>query len=251
MTPFNTYLTLCAQVYDLSKPTAPGDAYEFYRSFVVSAEGPILEPMCGTGRFLLPLIAEGFDVHGFDASQAMLDALQIKAKAQNLTANVWQALVRDLEVEKKYKLIFIPSGSFGLLTDMQEAKDALKTFYELLEDEGKLVFEIETPSSAPTELNVWRGSLYPREDGKLILANFLDLPLENNILNTVCRYELIDNNAIIKSEVEILKVRLFDPEKLRDDLIKIGFNEVKTIKAFDHNKKPDQGDAVIVLECKN
>jgi ubiquinone/menaquinone biosynthesis C-methylase UbiE len=55
----------------------------------------MLEPMCGTGRFLLPLVAESFDVHGFDGSQYMLDALHRKAKAQNLKVNVWQGLIKD------------------------------------------------------------------------------------------------------------------------------------------------------------
>lgn len=55
----DTYLDLCTQVYELSKPIPPEDAYAFYRSYVADYKGPILEPMCGTGRFLLPLIEEG------------------------------------------------------------------------------------------------------------------------------------------------------------------------------------------------
>lgn len=63
----DTYLSLCTEVYDLSKPNPPEDAYAFYRVYAMKANGPILEPMCGTGRFLLPLLEEGFNVHGFDA----------------------------------------------------------------------------------------------------------------------------------------------------------------------------------------
>src|SRR5262245_34854390 len=144
MSSFDTYLNLCTQVYDLSKPIPPKDAYDLYRSYAVQANGRMLEPMCGTGRFLLPLVAEGFDVHGFDGSRHMLDALQKKAKAQNLKVHVWQGLVAELNIQKKYKLIFIPSGSFGLITDENEAKNALKIFYDLLENGGKLVFEAET-----------------------------------------------------------------------------------------------------------
>jgi len=54
----DTYLSLCTQVYDLSKPTPPEDAYAFYRSYVESAGKAVLEPMCGTGRFLLPFVEE-------------------------------------------------------------------------------------------------------------------------------------------------------------------------------------------------
>jgi ubiquinone/menaquinone biosynthesis C-methylase UbiE len=246
----DTYLNLCTQVYDLSKPTPPQDAYEFYRSYATSANGRILEPMCGTGRFLLPLVAEGFDAHGFDGSQHMLDALQMKAKAQNLKVNVWQGLVEDLKIQKKYSFIFIPSGSIGLITDIQAAKNALKKFYDLLIDGGALVFEAETLKAAPTQPGVWRGSMYPREDGTFILANFLELPMKNNVSSTIGRYELVDSNAIIKTEIETLKVRLYEPESLRDMLTEVGFTAIKKIKAFDCEKQPDIDDEVVIYECR-
>ena len=44
-----TYLNLCTQVYDLSKPKPPEDAYAFYKFYLAQAGGAILEPMCGTG----------------------------------------------------------------------------------------------------------------------------------------------------------------------------------------------------------
>ena len=71
----DAYLSLCTKVYGLSKPNPPEDAYAFYRDYAMKANGPILEPMCGTGRFLLPLLEEGFNVHGFDASQPYAQTL--------------------------------------------------------------------------------------------------------------------------------------------------------------------------------
>jgi SAM-dependent methyltransferase len=143
----NTYLNLCTQVYDLSKPRPPEDAYAFYRSYAIEAKGPILEPMCGTGRFLLPLLRAGFDIDGFDASEHMLEAL--RAKSGDLKPNIWQCFAEDLAVAKKYNLIFIPCGSFGLITDLEIAKLALKKFYNHLNQNGILLFEGETLKSAP------------------------------------------------------------------------------------------------------
>ena len=50
-----TYLNLCTEYYDLDKPEAPTDALQFYLKYADEAHGPILEPMCGTGRFLVLL----------------------------------------------------------------------------------------------------------------------------------------------------------------------------------------------------
>ena len=124
----DTYLSLCSEVYELSKPNPPEDAYAFYRDYAIKANGPILEPMCGTGRFLLPLLEEGFNVHGFDASDYMLEALHAKAKAKNLEPTVWKGFAEDLKRSEKYNLIFIPSGSFCLIIDPAAVKEALKIF---------------------------------------------------------------------------------------------------------------------------
>jgi hypothetical protein len=92
--PWTPILCLCTEVCDLSKPNLPEDAYAFY-DYALQAKGLILKPMCGTGRFLLPLLEEGFDVYGFDASDHMLASLHAKAKVK--TPTVWKGFVEDLE----------------------------------------------------------------------------------------------------------------------------------------------------------
>lgn len=179
MSLIDTYLNLCTEVYDLSKPTAPKDAYDFYRSYAIDAQGRILEPMCGTGRFLLPFVSEGFDVHGFDGSQHMLDALYRKAKDQNLNVNVWQGLVENLKIEEKYKLIFIPSGSFSLITDIEEIKNALKKFHNILTDDGVLVFEVETSKSIPTQTEIEYMKLRLYDDGNQLLNLLNEIGFSN------------------------------------------------------------------------
>lgn len=68
------YPSFCTKVYDLSKPHPPEDAYAFYRDYAIKANGPILEPMCGTDRFLLPLLKGGGGGqcarHGYQPSYA-------------------------------------------------------------------------------------------------------------------------------------------------------------------------------------
>ncbi len=247
MTKHNTYLNLCTQVYDLSKPHPPEDAYAFYRSYVTQSNGAILEPMCGTGRFLLPLLREGFDIEGFDASEHMLAAL--RAKSDNLKFNIWQGFAENLEAHKKYNLIFIPCGSFGLITDLEIAKLALKKFYNHLNQNGILLFEGETLKSVPA-LEVWRGSSWRKQDGSFIITNYVA-----NLVNDVCistqKYELVKDNKIVSTEVEEMRIRLYDDPKVLIDILKeIGFKDIKLIKAFDRSATPDKEDEVIIYECK-
>lgn len=244
------YLGLCTQVYDLSKPTPPADAYAFYHTYASAVNGPILEPMCGTGRFLLPLLQDGFDVHGFDASNHMLQALREKAKARNLEPKVWQGFLEDLNRPDKFGLVLIPSGSFGLIVDRAKARDALVRIYDHLRDDGVLVFEADTPLGAPAPTGMWKGSVWPTNDGKTIVCNFLDLPSQDNMSTTVWRYELIDGAQIVRTEIEIMKVRQYDPAHLTSMLMDVGFRNTVTFKAFDRTKCPGECDEVIVYECR-
>ncbi len=250
MKKLDTYLNLCTETYDLSKPTPPEDAYAFYRSYVSNTKGPILEPMCGTGRFLLPLLEEHFNVRGFDASEHMLNVLHVKAKSMGLKPNVWRGFVEELDQPKEYGLIFIPSGSFGLISDLDAAKLALKTFYDHLLNDGILVFEVGTLKSASNQMGVWRGAAYQRKDGKMIIANFLNLSLEENIETSIIKYELINGNHIVQTEIETYKLRLYEPQNLVTMIKNVGFREVRVVKAFVREQTPNETDEVVVYECR-
>ncbi len=245
----DTYLDLCTEVYDLSKPNPPEDEYNFYRSYVVNANGPILEPMCGTGRFLLPLLEEGFDMQGFDASDHMLGALQTKAKLKGLTPNIWKGFVEDLKNLKGYKLIFIPTGSFCLITDLNVAKAALKNFYDHLDAGGILLFEIETLKDLPP-LGAWRGSVWYRPDGKKIILSSLASLDEENVCRSICKYELVDNNKIVQTEIEEYKIRFYNFDVLSNMLRDVGFRNIRIIKTFDANAKSGDNNETTVCECK-
>ncbi|ARB91620.1 class I SAM-dependent DNA methyltransferase [Legionella longbeachae] len=250
MKKLDTYQNLCAEVYDLSKPDAPQGEYEFYRSYAIETRGPILEPMCGTGRFLLPLIEEGFDVHGFDASQSMLQRLYAKANIKNLKPNVRHDFIEIFNQSNRYQLIFIPSGSFGLITEKVNIQKALKTIYTHLEDKGLFVFEVETAHAVPKELGIWRGSRWLKDDGRLLLLSQLAI-LDGDLCYSIGKYELIDNNRVLQTEVEEYKIRIYkDPSFLLHVLAEVGFSNVHLVKAFNREALPDETDASIVFECR-
>ncbi|MBB63465.1 MAG: SAM-dependent methyltransferase [Waddliaceae bacterium] len=245
-----TYQSLCAEYYDLDKPNAPEDALSLYESYARLSKGPILEPMCGSGRFLIPLLQKGFNICGFDASSYMLEALEIKAASLSLQPQITQGFLHDFKAAELFSLIFIPSGSFGLITDPEEALLGLRNIYELLLDGGTFVFEAETPNASPTDLNVWKGSVQKRADGKLIILSTLSLPLKGGIDTTICKYELVDEASVTRTEIEKLQVRLYEPSELCTLLQKVGFKTVRMVKAFTSASVPDENDEVIIYECK-
>ena len=144
-------------------------------------------------------------------------------------------------------MIFIPSGSFCLIIDAAAVKAALKIYYDHLSDDGILVFEGETLKAVPS-LDVWRGSVWHKPDGQMIMLSQL-ATMKDHVCNSICKYELAHNNSIIHTEIEELKVRIYDPHELTAILKRCGF-KVRAIKAFDSSAAPDENDESVVYECR-
>jgi len=243
------YLSLCTEFFDLDKPTAPVDEYTFFKHYLSQATGPILEPMCGTGRYLIPYCKEGFKVEGFDASAFMLNALYEKCKQKNLQPHVWEQFLEDVSTDKKYNLIFIPDSSFCLFLEPEQIVMALQKIYDLLQTGGTFVFDVETVHAIPAKTGLWHGKAYKKPDGTHIISSTLPLPIENNIARVICRYELMDKTEIIKTEIEYFSIRLYYPDELEEIVKNIGFSSVRQIEAYDLNSKPSAQDYTVVFEC--
>lgn len=250
MTKPTLYLSLCTEFFDLDKPVAAPEEYEFFRHYIAQARGPILEPMCGSGRYLLPYVEAGYAVEGFDASPFMLQALHAKAAKKNLTPQVWEQFLEGVPATKQYNLIFIPDSSFCLFLDQSHIKMCLQKIYSLLQTGGTFVFDLETVYAVPATTGIWRGKAYKKSDGTTILSSTLPLPIENNIATVICRYELIDGTEILKTEMEYFQIKLYYPTEMDELLKEVGFSQIKRVAAYEHNSSPSAQDYTIVYECK-
>jgi len=169
-------------------------------------------------------------VEGLYASEFMIKVLHAKAKSQRLKPHTWHGFMENLNQQKCYDLIFIPIGSFGRIIGLDTTKTVLKIFYDHLTDDGVLVFEIETFNAILSSSCIWRASLWTREDGKMIMTNLLDLPTRNDINSTISKYELVDGNHIIQTEIEQFNVCLYDPIQMEGMIREAGFRGVRRIR---------------------
>lgn len=244
------YQNLCAGYYDLDKPLVPEKALQFYLDYVEKAEGPILEPMCGTGRFLIPILERGFKIEGLDASMHMLTTCIKKCAEKGLKPTLYPQFLNEMSLNKRYGLIFIPSGSFGIITNKAQVLTCLKNLYDHLLPNGKLVFEIETIHAVPKELGNWHGKIHQKEDGtKILLSTLPNYNSAQQILQVVCRYELIQNTQIVRTEIEDFSTRLYHHEEMDDWLTDVGFRDIMHFKVYGR-AAPDDTDESVIYECK-
>lgn len=243
------YQTLCTEYYELDKPNPPEDGFAFYCKLADEANGPILEPMCGSGRFLIPMSKKGYNIVGFDTSSRMLKVGRKKCKDEEMETKLVNASFETFRSNDRFELIFIPGGSICLLTEKEQMAQALSRVFDLLAKKGKFTFEIDTLSSFAESQDVWKGHWIDKPDGsKLVLNTFAKFDAASRVNTTLCRYELWVKNRVVKTEVEDFRVRLYELEEMENLLQYHGFKVVNASVPYT-GAKPDKKTDCIVLEC--
>ncbi len=246
-----TYQELCTEFYDLEQHPLGEQALAFYLEQARKANGPILEPMCGTGRFLIPMLQAGFDVEGFDASPFMLDALRKKYAHFSLQeAPISQQLIQDFTSVRRYQLIFIPYGSFGLITSCEDVKRSLSVLRHHLQPGGKCILEIETVASVPQPCGVWRRGVHSRPDGSKIALSFItSYDPQTQLFQSFSRYELLDNGLVQATEEENFQQYLYRCDELDELLYDAGFMLIKKYPSYNPTQEVVSSTSIIVYEC--
>lgn len=249
-TPVNAFRKFSSEIYEITLPEAPAKALEFYLCHLASTNGPVLEPMCGTGRFVIPLLERGIDIDGADASPHMLQVCREHCRRKGLKAVLYQQLLQELALFRQYGFIFIPACSFGLIVDRQAATDSLKHLYEHLLPGGKLVLEVETPRAHTLVPGMWHGFWWTRSDGAKIVDSILPTyGAEEQVRRDLHRYELFEDGHLMETEFEEFELRFYEREELQQILEDTGYCDIKVTKAY-QDIEPDLNDSVIVFECR-
>ena len=244
------YGKLSSEFYALDKPEAPPDAFDFYARHARAARGAIHEPMCGSGRFLLPLLAEGLDISGSDTSSPMLQACRERAFELGVTPRLEQQALEELTCPEAPSLIFIPSGSFGLLIEDAAVRAALRRVHAVLEPGGRFLVETERLlPSVPDTSGTWGGRWVERPDGaKLILSWLSQYSGAANVTSSVHRYELVKDGLLLATEYDDFRVRSYGSEEFRSLLAAAGFVDIDALKPYD-DVAADAGDDAFVFSC--
>lgn len=249
--PVVPYGKLSSMFYALDKPEARPDALAYYTELAREARGAILEPMCGTGRYLLPLLAEGLDIEGSDASADMLDLCVEEARRLGLSPTLRKELVQELRVERDFDLVLIPSGSFSLLTDERDVKGALERIFAVLRAGGKFAVEVEAAGFIEPSLSGrWEGRWLTLPDGSELIQSFLQqYSGVEGIARSIHRYELVTEGRLVQTEFEHFTVKHYEPSTFRRLLEEAGFTHITCCCPYDRSK-PDETDEGLLFECQ-
>ncbi len=118
------------------------DDLSLWRRLARACGGPILELGCGTGRVLLSLAREGFEVAGLDRDPGMLDrAAGHLAGEPGLQVRLHLGDLREFRLTARYPLILAPCNTLAGLA-VHELVAALTTARRHLAQAGCLAAEL-------------------------------------------------------------------------------------------------------------
>jgi len=137
-----TYGDCIADVYDEWHMLGDTDAtVEMLTS--LAGGGRELELAVGTGRVAVPLIERGLEVHGIDASEAMIRHLRAKPGGDQVKVTIGD--MADVGVEETFKLAFVVFNSFFALLNQDDQVRCFGNVARRLEPGGSFVLECFVP----------------------------------------------------------------------------------------------------------
>ncbi len=131
-----------------------GPEIAFFQSYVESGQ-PALDVGCGSGRLLVPWVADGLDVDGVDASPDMIEACQIAARTAGREPVLYVQPTHRLDLPRRYRTI-VSCGAFGLGGSRADDTEGLRRLRSHLLPGGVLAFDNKVGEFDDDRWRLWR-----------------------------------------------------------------------------------------------
>ncbi|HZT33694.1 MAG TPA: methyltransferase domain-containing protein [Bryobacteraceae bacterium] len=143
----DSFYRLIAPYYDADYADyLNGADIRFYQRLAEAQAGPVLEMGCGTGRVLLPLARAGVEMHGMDASLAMLEQLYDKLRAEPAEVRnrvvLTQGDIRSTSAGRQFLLIFAAGNVLHSFLERPDQRAWLANVRRHLEAGGAFWFDV-------------------------------------------------------------------------------------------------------------
>lgn len=246
----NRYGSIAAEIYDIDKPFGALPDTAFHLPGLAGVDGSILEPACGSGRTLLPLLQAGHDVTGFDPSADMLERCRAHCAACGFSPPLSRQRFEDFQYPERFAAIIVPVGSFTLIDSFETALAVLRRFRDHLTAKGLLVLDIQPLSflaASGEDRRHWtatNGDLLTAE-GKRAATDWL-----NQTARSTYRYERWRDNRLVEAQFEPMSQRYWGIGEFTLALERAGFGDVSVIGGYDRSRAPRAGDRVLTFEAR-
>jgi SAM-dependent methyltransferase len=122
----------------------------------LAGPGPILELGIGTGRVTVPLAQRGLEVHGIEASEAMVAKLREKPGGERVHVTIGD--IAQADVDDNFTLVLAIGDTLNLLSTQEAQLACVQRFAAKLVPQGVFVVEgiARTPAGPEGSVSVQR-----------------------------------------------------------------------------------------------
>jgi SAM-dependent methyltransferase len=242
------YSGLIAAAYDQYFGTEPYWDQAFYEQRLRANGGRALEVACGTGRLLLPLARDGLDVEGIDTSRDMLDRLRAKAQAMHLAPVLHMAPMQDFDLPGRYRTVFVPAASFGILVEPDEVRAALACFLRACEPGGEVLVPVGEASAGDQPIADWRERRnvhVPEYDAQVVIHERAAYEDDCRIQRWFLRYTVDRPGRPQEVFFREHRLRHYRPEEFAAPLAETGFEGIAVRRGYTGPESSDADDDLV------
>ena len=234
-----------------------GPEIDFFRP-IVAAGQPALDVACGTGRLLVPWVADGVDVDGADASADMIAACRAAARRAGRDPALFVQPVHRLDLPRRYGAILM-CGGFGLGGSRDQDREGLRRMFEHLRPGGRLALDYEVadahtpwPEVTPTpDADASQPGLDERrvgEDGFTYALRHRVVSVDRASRSMVRQLEAWQwrDDVVTAHEVHRLVINVWLIHEIVAALGDVGFVDVEAVGGY-HGGEPTGDERVVVL----
>ena len=246
--PVNRYGSIAAEIYDLDKPPGRLPDTAFYLERLADVTGEILEPACGSGRTLLPLLQAGHAVAGFDLSEDML--VRARALCAGFTPDLSRQSFETFAYDRQFAAIIVPVSSFTLPDDAAPAFAALRRFHDHLAPGGRLVVDVQglvMLARAGDDRRRWVA-----ENGDLLTLEGVRRETDwmRQRVDYAIRYERWRDNRLVETQLEPMAQRYWGLEEFRLALGEAGFADIAVAADYTAGRRPNAASRTLTFEAR-
>jgi SAM-dependent methyltransferase len=221
---------LSTQFRDAARPRADDAEVDWYATRLPDDAGPVLDAMCGSGRLLVPLLDEGFHVHGVDASTSMIATCDARLQDAGYAATLFKQDVCTLNLPFRYTAALIAGGAFQLVVDADRARSALERIRAHLVPPSLLLIDLFVPRHAenPPGAPLVEARTVALADGTRIAHRCETLvDADGRRIDTRSRFERRMGPAILAREDETVAITWYDEDAIVELLQDAGYRDAR------------------------
>jgi SAM-dependent methyltransferase len=242
-----------AQFYDLDTGGLDADLM-MIEQLAGLCGSPILELACGTGRALLPLARQGYQVTGLDISPEMLEIARHKIEAEGLAGQVTlvEQDMRRLALDGRFNLAFVALNSFMHLLTLDDQMASLVRIHHHLNPGGRLLLDLFNPDLGRLldfrgQVSLDKVMIDPETGHRLMKFRSEKVDPSQQTIYVTYMIDEVDDKGIVRRTLVPFSIRYLFRAELEHLLHRAGFAVEAIYGSYDLDDYSSDSDKMITV----